>query len=88
MNFEVDSAPDRAAFMRLRVRSKRRSIDWLAVERDYRSGLFSLRDLAAMHRCDHSTIANHAGSHGWIRNRDARPSAAHQPSPTTATAGS
>jgi hypothetical protein len=47
---------------------RRRDIDWNAVERDYRTGAFSLRELAERHRCSHSTIANFAGRHGWIRN--------------------
>ena len=47
---------------------RRRDIDWDAVERDYRTGTFSLRELAERHRCSHSAIANFAGRHGWIRN--------------------
>ena len=47
---------------------RRRDIDWNAVERDYRSGAFSLRELAERHRCSHSAIANFAGRHGWTRN--------------------
>ena len=47
---------------------RRRDIDWPAVERDYRSGSFSLRELAERHRCSHSAIANFAGRHGWTRN--------------------
>ena len=47
---------------------RRRDIDWNAVERDYRTGAFSLRELAERHRCSHSAIANFAGRHGWIRN--------------------
>jgi hypothetical protein len=47
---------------------RRRDIDWNAVERDYRTGTFSLRELAERHRCSHSAIANFAGRHGWIRN--------------------
>ena len=45
-----------------------REIDWVAIERDYRSGSFSLRELAERHRCSHSAIANFAGRHGWMRN--------------------
>ena len=47
---------------------RRRDIDWNAIERDYRTGVFSLRELAERHRCSHSAIANFAGRHGWIRN--------------------
>jgi hypothetical protein len=44
-------------------------IDWAAVERDYRSGVLSLRDMALKHGCSHSTIANHAGRQGWMPSR-------------------
>jgi uncharacterized protein YjcR len=43
------------------------AIDWLAIERDYRAGLLSLRALGQKHGCSHSTIANFASRHGWIR---------------------
>ena len=44
------------------------AIDWLAVERDYLAGQLSLREIGEKHGCAHSTIANYAGRHGWIRN--------------------
>lgn len=44
-----------------------REIDWNAVERDYRAGDMSLRQLAARHSCSHSAIANRAGALGWRR---------------------
>lgn len=50
-----------------REKQTRATIDWRAVERDYRSGVFSLRALAAKHGCSHSAIANFAGAHGWSR---------------------
>jgi hypothetical protein len=50
---------------------RNRSIDWDAVERDYRAGRLSLRQLGQKHRCSHSTIANFASRHGW--RRDGRP---------------
>jgi len=53
---------------RLPSRRGRRDIDWPAIERDYRAGLLSLRDLAEKHDCAHSTIANYAGRHGWTRS--------------------
>jgi hypothetical protein len=48
-------------------RSRNMAIDWLAIERDYRAGLLSLRALGQKHGCSHSTIANFAGRHGWTR---------------------
>jgi hypothetical protein len=49
------------------------SIDWDAVESDYRRGWHSLRDLAAKHACSHSAIANRARRCGWSRDGDAVP---------------
>jgi uncharacterized protein YjcR len=46
----------------------RAQIDWAAIERDYRGGAMSLRDMAHKHGCSHSAIANCAGRHGWKRN--------------------
>lgn len=60
---------------------RRRDIDWNAVERDYRTGAFSLRELAERHRCSHSAIANFAGRHGWTR--DPSPAVEGQGSPPT-----
>jgi uncharacterized protein YjcR len=48
-------------------RPKRRDIDWNAIEHDYLASPLSLRELALKHGCSHSTIANFAGRHGWIR---------------------
>jgi uncharacterized protein YjcR len=50
-----------------KARSKRPRIDWPAIERDYRSGAMSLREMADKHGCSHSTIANCAGRRGWKR---------------------
>jgi len=48
---------------------RRRDIDWKAVERDYRVGILSLRQLAERHGCSHSAIANRATAAGWRRER-------------------
>jgi hypothetical protein len=42
--------------------------DWPAIERDYREGRLSLRQLAIGHCCSHSTIANKARRDGWRRD--------------------
>jgi uncharacterized protein YjcR len=55
------------------LRTHRRDIDWNAIERDYRCGSLSLRELAAKHGCSHSAIANFAGRHGWTRDSPLRP---------------
>jgi hypothetical protein len=65
------------AASRLSVRLRRSAIDWLAIERDYRSGLLSLRQLAHKHDCSHSAIANFAGRHGWTRNPSLHASTPH-----------
>lgn len=43
--------------------------DWSAIERAYRAGALSLRQLALEYRCAHSTIANKARRDGWTRER-------------------
>ena len=42
-------------------------IDWESVERDYRAGTLSLREVAARHAYAHSTIANRASIERWER---------------------
>lgn len=46
---------------------RRLSTDWCAVERDYRTGSLSLREMSLKHGCSHSAIANRAGRNGWTR---------------------
>ena len=45
-----------------------RRIDWAAVEHDYLSGCYSLRELAERHPCARSSIANRARKGGWTRD--------------------
>lgn len=47
---------------------KRRKIDWDAVQRDYRTGKFTLRELAAKHDVSHVAIANQAKKNGWTQD--------------------
>jgi len=51
-----------------RRRTRNTAIDWLAVKRDYQAGHLSLRAIGERHGCAHSTIANYASRHSWIRN--------------------
>jgi hypothetical protein len=37
--------------------AKRRALDWEAIERDYRTGRFTLRELEAKHGTNNATIA-------------------------------
>ena len=67
MSTENDSCAATAACC-VRHERNARSIDWAAVERDYRSGLYSLRELAGKHPCARSSIANRARKDGWTRD--------------------
>ena len=42
--------------------------DWQAVERDYRTGKFSNRELGAMHGCSHTQVSRRARLGGWERD--------------------
>lgn len=50
----------------------RRRIDWEAIERDYRTGKFSLRELETKHRAGYADISKRAKKDGWTKDlRDA-----------------
>ena len=42
----------------------RRRLDWEAIERDYRTGKFTLRELEAKHGANNATIARRAAMAG------------------------
>ncbi|WP_280155380.1 hypothetical protein [Piscinibacter sp. XHJ-5] len=63
----LEEAVHRPAAQRGRAARQWIPIDWIAVERDYRAGVLSLREMAHKHRCSHSSIANFAERHGWMR---------------------
>lgn len=42
--------------------------DWDAVERDYRTGKFTLRELSAKYGCSHTAIAKRAKVHAWSQD--------------------
>lgn len=44
------------------------AIDWPAIERDYRAGVLSLRELAAAHGITHGAINKRAKRDGWTRS--------------------
>ncbi len=46
--------------------------DWEAIERDYRAGLLSLREMAASHGVSHVSIKKHADKAGWTRDLAAK----------------
>lgn len=51
--------------------AKRHKTDWEAVERDYRTGKFTLRELEAKHGATNSTIARWAKRNGWSQDLSA-----------------
>lgn len=42
--------------------------DWEAVERDYRTAKFTLRELAAKYACTHQAIGNQIKRHSWTQD--------------------
>lgn len=48
--------------------SKRKTIDWEAVERDYRAGMLSIRELAKLHDISDKAVRNKAKELGWERD--------------------
>lgn len=52
---------------------KRPSVDWEAVEREYRGGILSLREIAELHpETNHVAIARKAKKEGWSRDLSAK----------------
>lgn len=47
---------------------KRRKVDYEALERDYRTGKFTLRELAEKHNLSHQAIAKRAKTQGWTQD--------------------
>ena len=47
-------------------------IDWPAVERDYRAGVMSLREMASAHGLSHVAIKKRADKEGWTRDLKAK----------------
>jgi len=48
--------------------AKRKRTDWEAVERDYRTGKFTLRELEAKHGADNGLISRKAKKDGWTQD--------------------
>jgi hypothetical protein len=47
---------------------KKPAIDWEAIERDYRTGTRSTREIAAVHGLSHTAINKRAKTEGWARD--------------------
>jgi hypothetical protein len=45
-----------------------RDIDWQAVERDYRTGAFTTRELGRKHGCSHVAVGKHARNGAWTQD--------------------
>lgn len=43
-------------------------VDWEAIERDYRAGLLSVREIARNHGCSHAPIIKRASENKWSRD--------------------
>lgn len=53
-------------------KATRQAVDWQAVERDYRAGILSLREMSAAHGVSHVAIKKHAEKTGWSRDLSAK----------------
>ena len=47
---------------------KKVKTDWEAVERDYRTGQYTLRELGSKHSCDNGLISRKAKKEGWTQD--------------------
>lgn len=52
--------------------AQRKQIDWEAVEREYRAGVRTLRDIADEHGCSHVAIKRRADKEEWPRDLGAK----------------
>ena len=52
--------------------TEKKVIDWEAIERDYRAGILSLREIAAAHGCSHVAISKRARAEAWARDLAAK----------------
>lgn len=52
--------------------AEKRVIDWDAIERDYRQGIKTLREMADIHNVSHVAITKHAKKFDWTRDLSAK----------------
>lgn len=52
--------------------AEKRDIDWESIERDYRAGIRSLREIAAEHNISHQAIKKRAARDAWDRDLEAK----------------
>lgn len=54
--------------MTARKTKQKKRPDWEAIEREYRAGQLSIREIARQHGITHAAINKYAKKNGWIRN--------------------
>jgi hypothetical protein len=59
--------PDTSPAGQAMIRIPRPRIDWEAIERDYRAGTLTLREIASKHGCTHGRVAQVAKERDWTR---------------------
>ena len=64
----VKTPPARNKAVGAAVSVKRKRVDWEAVERDYRTGKYSLRELESMHGISYAEISRKAKALGWTKD--------------------
>ena len=64
----VKPPPARNKAVGAAVSVKRKRVDWEAVERDYRTGKYSLRELESMHGISYAGISRKAKALGWTKD--------------------
>lgn len=52
--------------------TERAKVDWEKVERDYRAGVLSLREIGAANGCSHVAVSKRAKAEGWVRDLKAK----------------
>jgi hypothetical protein len=50
----------------------RKAVDWELIERDYRVGVLSIREIGKIHNVSDTAIRKKARSHGWLRDLTSR----------------
>jgi hypothetical protein len=53
-------------------KAPKKAVDWAAVEKDYRAGILTLRQMADAHGVSHVSIKKHADRHEWSRDLKAQ----------------
>lgn len=68
MTARKPTAPPKGSKGAKKAEPKKTRPDWEAIERDYRTGYFTLRELAAKHGVTHTTISRRADRLEWTKD--------------------